>query len=250
MATSLLVTTTLVLLLFQVASAGKDLLEECHEWAERGDCAPNGRPYFMQQNCPESCHKKTHKDPEYRQVDDDDETFHDLRAGYASGKRFEFDNLEGYVTVIVNTARVCDYTELFYGSLEHMHSVHPYALEILAFPFDHSQSDNSRCIAEIEAFEKKKLSKTHHIRIMQPTKLNGPETHPVFRYLKGLFDMGDMDENFAHYFFVNPDFTVFELHYGASYKTLKHFVDNHVRNDYDHQYDNAMGKIASNWKKT
>ncbi|EJK60405.1 hypothetical protein THAOC_19249, partial [Thalassiosira oceanica] len=89
----------------QVASSGKDLSEECREWAERGDCGPNGRPYFMQKNCPESCnnHKK-----ETKHVDDDDETFHDLSARYASGKRFEFDNLEGYVTVIVNTARMCD----------------------------------------------------------------------------------------------------------------------------------------------
>ncbi|EJK63563.1 hypothetical protein THAOC_15771 [Thalassiosira oceanica] len=141
-------------------------------------------------------------------------------------------------------------TKIFYRSLEHMHSVHPYALEILAFPFDHSKNDNSECIAEIEAFEKKKLSKTHHIRIMEPIKLNGPETHPVFQYLKELFEIEDMDENFAHYFFVNPDFTVFELHYGASYTTLKHFVYKHVRKDYENDIEGKIAGTGSSWKRT
>ena len=52
-----------------------------------------------------------------------------------------------------------------------------------------------------------------------------------FRCLKGIFDMEDMEENFAHFSFVNPYCSVFELHYRVSYKSLKYFVDIHTRKD-------------------
>ena len=61
----------------------------------------------MQQNCPESCHKLTSRPPETRHVPDDKEQFYDLTAKTSVGKVLEMDNFEGYVTVIVNCARVC-----------------------------------------------------------------------------------------------------------------------------------------------
>eukprot|EP00581_Thalassiosira_minuscula_P014254 CAMPEP_0183723354 /NCGR_PEP_ID=MMETSP0737-20130205/14947_1 /TAXON_ID=385413 /ORGANISM="Thalassiosira miniscula, Strain CCMP1093" /LENGTH=239 /DNA_ID=CAMNT_0025953615 /DNA_START=97 /DNA_END=816 /DNA_ORIENTATION=- len=203
-------------------NSGKDLLPECAEWAERGDCKPSGRPYFMQKNCPESCYKKTHKEPEHRRIHDDDEEFYQLSAKDANGKVLSMDQFEGYITVLVNSARVCDYSEVFYESLEHMHSVHPYALEFLAFPFDHPNIDIEKCRETLESIEKKKGRKIH---VMEAVKINGSDTHPVFKYLKKLFEMEELDPNVAHYFFVNPDGTLIEHHHGASYKTLKGFVD-------------------------
>ena len=62
---------------------------------------------FMQQNCPESCHKLTSRPPEVRHVPDDKEQFYDFKAKTSVGKVLEMENFEGYVTVIVNCARVC-----------------------------------------------------------------------------------------------------------------------------------------------
>jgi glutathione peroxidase-family protein len=121
-----------------------------------------------------------------------------------------------------------DYTEIFYDTLEHLHSIHPWALEILAFPFDHPDIDIEKCRGAIEKFEKTGGGRIH---IMQAVEINGPNTHPIFRYLKKLFDMDAMDSNFSHYFFISPDGNFFELHYGASYNTLKIFVDHHVKTD-------------------
>jgi glutathione peroxidase-family protein len=59
----------------------------------------------MQRNCRESCYKKTYREPEHRLVSD--EEFYDLTARDANGKVLSMENLEGYVTVIVNAARVC-----------------------------------------------------------------------------------------------------------------------------------------------
>mmetsp|Transcript_2227 Transcript_2227/g.5195 ORF Transcript_2227/g.5195 Transcript_2227/m.5195 type:complete len:166 (-) Transcript_2227:551-1048(-) len=115
-----------------VATPTVDLFPECVEWADRGDCKPAGRPYFMQKNCPVSCHKKTYKEPEHRRIDDDaQEEFYELTANTAAGKALSMENFEGYITVLVNAALVCEASDIFYDSLEHMHSIHPYALEII-----------------------------------------------------------------------------------------------------------------------
>jgi len=193
--------------------------------AERGDCNPTGRPHFMHKNCRESCYKKTYREPEHRLVANDQE-FYDMSARDANGKELSMENFEGYVTVIVNAARVCQYTESFYDVLEHLHAINPWALEILAFPFNHPDIDISSCREDIETFEKKD---GHKIHIMETIDINGPGTHPIYQYLKKQFGMEEMDPNFSHYFFVNPDGNYIELHYGVSYNSLKTFVDHHVK---------------------
>jgi len=121
---------------------------------------------------------------------------------------------------------VSEYTESFYEVLEHLHSINPWALEILAFPFNRPDIDLSSCREDIERFEK---TDGHKIHIMETIDINGPDTHPIYRYLKKLFDMKEMDPNFSHYFFINPDGIYVELHYGISYNSLKTFVDHHVK---------------------
>lgn len=200
----------------------------------------------MQQNCPDACYKKTARPPQTRRIADD--AFYDLTAKDAHGKVVSMENFEGYVTVIVNGARVCgkiafslsyittmvhthfyaDHSELFYETLEHMHSINPYTLEILAFPFDHPNITTAACADELRALEKRKGRKIH---VMKPIEINGPNTHPVFKYMKDLFGIEEMELDFSHYFFVNPDGNLVELHFGASYNALKSFIDMHVRED-------------------
>ena len=62
---------------------------------------------FMQQNCPESCQKHTVRPPETRHVPDGHEEFFEMSAKDASGKELPLENFEGYVSVVVNGARVC-----------------------------------------------------------------------------------------------------------------------------------------------
>lgn len=178
----------------------------------------------MQQNCPLACHKATYRAPETSTSHDIDD-FYQLSATLANGKVLSMEQFEGYVTVVVNVARICDYTELFYNTLEHMHGIYPYALEILAFPFNSQNANIDACIRQIEDDEKA----DHKIRIMKP--MDGPDSHPVFDFLKKSFNMEALDSGFASYFFINPDGNVIEMHYGASYNALKRFVDYHVKED-------------------
>jgi len=184
----------------------------------------------MQKNCPQSCHKKTYREPAKEKMSEEqNEDFFELTAKDANGKVLRFEDLEGYITVIVNAARVCEYSEIFWETLESLHTIHPWALEILAFPFNHPGSNIEKCKEEVEAAEKKG---GHKIHIMEPIDINGPNTNSVFKFMKTLFDLDEMDPNFAHYFFINGDGNYVELHYGASYKSLKMFVDAHMQQDY------------------
>ena len=63
-----------------------------------------------------------------------------------------------------------DYSEVFYGTLEHMHSVYPYALEILAFPFNHPNVTIDKCEDAIKSAEKSGGTKVH---IMEAIDING-----------------------------------------------------------------------------
>lgn len=94
----------------------------------------------------------------------------------------------------------------------------------LAFPVEHPAVDIESCRAETLASEKKGGRKIH---VMAATEINGPEAHPVYRYLKQLFDIEELQPRVAHYFFVDPDMTIIEHHHGASYNTLKSFVMNY-----------------------
>lgn len=69
-------------------------------------------------------------------------------------------------------------------------------LEILAFPFENKAIDISKCREDILSTEKKGGNKIH---IMEAVEINGEKTHPIFKYLKKLFDMEEMDPNFSHY---------------------------------------------------
>ena len=179
----------------------------------------------MQQNCPLACHKATYRPPETSTTHDIDD-FYQLTATDANGKVISMEQFEGYVTVIVNVARICDYTEIFYNTLEHMKSIYPYALEILAFPFNNPDANIDNCMKQIVADEKAE----HKIRIMKP--MDGSDSHPVFDFLKKSFNnMEALDSGFASYFFINPDGNVIEMHYGASYNALKRFIDYHVKED-------------------
>jgi hypothetical protein len=62
----------------------------------------------MTRNCPDSCHKKTFREPSHRVITDDgQEEFYELNARDAKGRVLSMENFEGYVTVLVNAARVC-----------------------------------------------------------------------------------------------------------------------------------------------
>jgi len=141
------------------------------------------------------------------QVEDipDTEEFFELSAKDArTGKTISMERFDGMVTIITNVARTCDAGKASkqYDELEHLHSTYPYTLEIVVFPFDHPGYPVDSCIDEVRAHETKAGRKIH---VMEPAELNGANVHPVYGYLRNLFDITDFPMNHAYHFMVHPD---------------------------------------------
>lgn len=62
----------------------------------------------MRENCAASCLAKKDRKPEHRRLSEEDrDRFHALKAADARGRVRELADFEGYVTVLVNAARLC-----------------------------------------------------------------------------------------------------------------------------------------------
>ena len=118
-------------------AALEDTNDKCQEWAEMGECDKNAG--YMQSNCAASCN-----DVEKAQLADMKEleglSFFDLKAKDIDGNDFDFSSLKDKVTIIVNVASFCGYTESHYSGLVELYSnLEGTPVEILAFPCNQVQ---------------------------------------------------------------------------------------------------------------
>ena len=97
-------------------------------------------------------------------------------------------------------------------------------IEIVAFPFDHPDGDFEKCRQTNEAIEKR-ADKEYKIHVMEPVHINGPDTHPVFRYLKESFDMDELDPNNTYNFKINPDGNTIEMKDSPNFYGLMAYIN-------------------------
>lgn len=146
--------------------------------------------------------ERPQRKPESRTVDLDE--LYALSTKTANGKQVLMEQFDVYRTMIYHAPRLCDgSTKEFYEKLEKVHALEPYALEIIVFPYDHADGDLEKCGATSYAIEER-ADRELKIHVMEPVKINGPDTHPIVKYLKKAFDMDEMDPNFTHKFKVDP----------------------------------------------
>lgn len=211
------------------ASISVDKVPECEELAEKGDCRNPANMDFMLKNCAASCEKQPGvRKVEVMPIGEDEPQFFELSAEDVHGNILDFEEFEGYITLLVNCARICGVTEQYYTMLEHMHEVWPYTLEILAFPFWKSDSqERPECPSHKEA----DLRKGRKIHVMKEVELNGPNAHPVYQFLKKKFNQETIDESYATFFLINPDGNLVEAHFGTSPSQLKLYIQKHLKED-------------------
>jgi len=128
-----------------------------------------------------------------------------LSARDIDGNDYAFENLRGKVTVVVNVASQCGYTEAHYrglvalwDSVKNLDSV-----EILAFPsnqFGHQEPDTCQQIKRF-AVEEKGVA----FRMMYKIDVNGPEADKVYKFLKREAGPPSITWNFATYFVISPE---------------------------------------------
>jgi glutathione peroxidase len=115
--------------------------------------------------------------------------FYQLSANSPQGRPVEMADYKGKVVLVVNTATQCGLTPQFEG-LEKLHQQYKdQGLVILGFPCNQFGSQEPLSNEAME--ETCKINHGVTFPLFEKIDVNGPNTHPVFKYLKnrlgGLF---------------------------------------------------------------
>jgi len=219
-----------VLLLASTASlaSAEDTHPNCKVWAEAGECEKN--PVFMLTGCSTSCDAVVAADLQASEEVNSIPSFFDLSANDISGAPLGFRRFEGQVTVLVNVASQCGYTDSHYKGLVDLWSSvrSTEQINILAFPcdqFGHQEPDSNR---KIDILIKRKYGV--EFIMMEKIDVNGPNASIVYKYIKSKAGVKSIQWNFATYFVVSPDGTI-AAHNGVEPMQLKDMLMGLLKTD-------------------
>ena len=214
----------IISLLVNVGKANvEDQLEEmCQQLVEQDKCRTDKE--LMMKYCEKSCIQWQEElaKVEGERVAQSDGDFFDFSAKTSTGKVLDFERFEGYFTMVVNVALSCspaNNMEEGLNAFEHIKSIHPYALEIIIFPFKHPNVDydTADCSEDYAALKKP----GRKIHVMEEAVINGDDTHPVYQFLKKPFKITELIDSLPTFFFVRPDGVNLIAYHGA---TMTHII--------------------------
>jgi glutathione peroxidase len=108
-------------------------------------------------------------------------TIYKYTATSLAGEEVPLETWRGRVLLIVNTASQCGFTPQ-YGGLEALYKkLEPQGLTVLGFPCNQFGKQEPGSAEEIGAFCEKNYGVT--FPIFAKIEVNGPNAHPLFRYL-------------------------------------------------------------------
>jgi glutathione peroxidase len=176
---------------------------------------------FMLGNCAKSCDKMAKQLLKNAEDLTGIDSFFDLKANDINGKPLYFSQFRGKVTLVVNVASECGYTDSHYLSLVKLYrkiqsSSAP--INILAFPCNQFGQQEPGTADEIIRFVTDEYDV--EFTMMEKVDVNGPNASVVYKFLKSKAGPSTITWNFATYFVVAPDGTV-EAHSGVEPFQLK-----------------------------
>lgn len=128
------------------------------------------------------------------------------------------------ITSIVNIGMRCipGEDEIFANKIKQFRKAVPYTVEILVFPFSLSETVQTKDDCK---HTKEMISQRHKkVHIMDIVKINGPDTHQVFKFLKDKTELRQMKEDRTTFFFVNHVATTIDVLEGAGLITVKKHI--------------------------
>ncbi|MGL5351761.1 MAG: glutathione peroxidase [Clostridium sp.] len=109
-------------------------------------------------------------------------SFYDYKINDIDGKEVDFNDYKGKVVVVVNTASKCGFTPQFKDLEELYGRYKDQGLEILGFPCNQFLNQDPAAEDEIKSFCL--LNYGVSFRMFEKIKVNGKDTHPLYKYLK------------------------------------------------------------------
>ncbi len=110
------------------------------------------------------------------------EKIYDFKALTSKGKELDFNQFEGKVLLIVNTASKCGFTPQFAGLEELNKKYKDRGLVIIGFPCNQFAQQDPGSDSEIEGFCQ--LNYGVSFQIMKKIDVNGASADPIFEFLK------------------------------------------------------------------
>ena len=133
-------------------------------------------------------------------------SLYDIPVKDIKGQESTLDAYRGKVLLIVNTASKCGFTPQFEGLQKLYEQLHDRGLEVLGFPCNQFMSQDPGTEDQISQF----CSLNYGVSFPMFAKIdvNGPDTHPLYQFLKqqkkGLMGSEGVKWNFTK-FLVNRD---------------------------------------------
>ncbi|MBO7436415.1 MAG: glutathione peroxidase [Bacteroidaceae bacterium] len=110
------------------------------------------------------------------------ERIYDFKALTGKGAELSFNEFEGKVLMIVNTASKCGFTPQYDGLEALYQKYKDQGFTIIGFPCDQFAHQEPGTDAEIEEFCRVNHGVT--FQLMKKIDVNGADAHPIFEYLK------------------------------------------------------------------
>jgi len=165
----------------------------------------------MHTNCATSCARAAEEEAaEAAQLEEElssIESFFDLSEEDIFGTPIDFAQFKGQVTIVVNVASYCGYTDTHYKQLVELwaHVRDTGRVNILAFPcnqFGQQEPEPNESIL--------KFAQGYGVdfQMMSKIDVNGPDASIVYKFLKYHYGPSHIRWNFNTYFVIGPDGTV------------------------------------------
>lgn len=137
--------------------------------------------------------------------------FYELEATSLQGQPIKMSDYEGKVVLVVNTASKCGFTYQYEGLQKIYDKYKDQGLVILGFPCNQFGEQEKGDSGEIQEFCQ--INYGVSFQMFEKIEVNGPNTHPVFEFLKhnkkGFLGSEKIKWNFTK-FLLNPQGEVVE----------------------------------------
>ena len=132
---------------------------------------------------------------------DPTETVYKFSAPLLDGRTARLDEFKGRALLIVNTASKCGFTPQYSGLEELFHKYKERGLAVLGFPCNQFGAQEPGSAEQIGSFCKGNYGVS--FPIFAKIDVNGPDAHPLYRYLKsekrGIFGTEAIKWNFTKF---------------------------------------------------
>ena len=130
-----------------------------------------------------------------------EESIYEFSASLLDGSRMRLESMRGQVLLVVNTASQCGLTPQYAGLEDLFKAYKDRGFQVLAFPCNQFGAQEPGNAAQIGSFCQKNYGVS--FPVFSRIDVNGPDTHPIFRFLKaskpGMFGFTRISWNFTKF---------------------------------------------------